>query len=84
MLVGKPKRLRHLIPDPFLPQILNILILGNIVFFVIAGVNASMMMGSVDLWDCWHRGVIQAGQPGLMQGADEVNVGFGIHLSLCL
>ena len=51
---------------------------------MIAGVNASLRLGSVDLCDCWHQGVIQAGQPGLMQGADEVNVGFGIHLSLCV
>ena len=43
---------------------------------MIAGVNASLRLGSVDLCDCWHQGVIQAGQPGLMQGADEVNVGF--------
>ena len=83
MFVGEPKRLSHLIPDPFLLQIPNILILGWYVF-VIAGVNASLRLGSVDLCDSWHQGVIQAGQPGLMQGADEVNVGFGIHLSLCL
>ena len=43
---------------------------------MIAGVNASLRLGSVDLCDCWHQGVIQAGQLGLMQGADEVNVGF--------
>ena len=51
---------------------------------MIAGVNASLRLSYVDLRDCWHQSVIQAGQPGLMQGADEVNVGFGIHLSLCL
>ena len=51
---------------------------------MIAGVDASLRLGSVDLCDCWHQGVIQAGQPGLMQGADEVNVGFG-HLGFtCL
>ena len=43
---------------------------------MIAGVNASLRLGSVDLCDCWHQGVIQAGQLGLMQGANEVNVGF--------
>ena len=86
MFVGEPMRLSHLIPDPFLLQIPNILILGIVCVcdFVIAGVNASLRLGSVDLCVCWHQGVIQAGQPGLMQGADEVNVGFGIHLSLCL
>ena len=80
MFVGEPKRLSHLILDPFLLQMPNILILGVV---VVAGVNASLRLGSVDLCDCWHQGVIQAGQPGLMQGADEVNVGFGVHLSLC-
>ena len=38
----------------------------------------------MDLCACWHQGVIQVGQPGLVQGADAANVGFGSHLFLCL
>ena len=82
MFVGEPKRLTQLIPDPFLLQIPNILILG-IVCFCDCGCQR-VIEAKQRLCDCWHRGVIQAGQPGLMQGADEVNVGFGVHLSLCV
>ena len=71
-------------PRPFLVTYSKYFDFGNILIFVIPGVNASLRVGSVDLCDCWHQGVIQAGQPGLMQGADEVNVGLGVHLSLCL
>ena len=86
MFVGEPKRLSHLIPDPFLLLVTDskYIVFGDSMFFVIARVNASVRLGSADLCDCWHQGVIQAGQPGLVPGAGAVNVGFGNHLSLCL
>ena len=80
MFVGEPKRLSEPFPDPFSFKISNMLILGWHVF-VIAGNKASLRLGSVDLCDCWHQGVIQAEQPRLVQGADAVNVEFGDHLS---
>ena len=81
MFVGEPKRLSDPIPDPFLFKVPNILILGMVCFFVIAGNKASLRLGSADLCDCWHQGVIQAQQPRLVQGAGAVNVEFGHQLS---
>ena len=39
---------------------------------MLAGNKASLRLGSVDLCKCWHQGVIQAGQPRLVQGADAM------------